>query len=153
MGTFRILLVDSSNWRYVIALRAEKSQEPFIEPNEISLLESFYDTKNDWSCFGLFNGETAVGFMMIGAENREERYVWLDRFMIDRRFQGKGLGGVFLEKTKEFVLRQYDVDELVLSVTKNNDAAKHFYRKHGFKDTGLIDPEFDEEIYVYNLLK
>ncbi|SER54637.1 hypothetical protein [Salipaludibacillus aurantiacus] len=83
MENLSIIPVDSSNWREVAALRPDKSQEAFIESNETSLLESVFDTEHNWQCYGLFRKGTAVGFMMIGAESKTDRYIWLDRFMID----------------------------------------------------------------------
>ncbi|WP_280771551.1 GNAT family N-acetyltransferase [Salipaludibacillus daqingensis] len=153
MKDLKIHPVDSSNWRQVVSLKMDESQQSFIESNEISLLESIYDTKNHWTCYGLFFKEEAVGFMMIGAENKEEKYIWLDRFMIDRDHQGKGLGSAFIPVVKEYIFTRFDVNEIVLSVTKNNLNAKTFYEKHGFKNTGLIDQEFDEEIFSYHQLK
>ncbi|PYZ94777.1 hypothetical protein CR194_04410 [Salipaludibacillus keqinensis] len=149
MEDLKIYPVDSSNWRQVVSLKMDESQESFIESNEISLLESIYDTENQWTCYGLFFKDEAVGFMMIGAENKEEQYIWLDRFMIDRAYQGKGLGSAFIPVVKNFIFNHYDVNEIVLSVTKDNLHGKAFYEKHGFKNTGLIDPEFDEEIFTY----
>ncbi|MCE7792835.1 GNAT family N-acetyltransferase [Salipaludibacillus sp. CUR1] len=151
MENLSIIPVDSSNWRKVVALRPDKSQEAFIESNDMSLLESVFDTEHNWQCYGLFRKDTAVGFMMIGAENKTDRYIWLDRFMIDRSCQGEGLGGSFLKATIKYISGYFDVDEIVLSITRDNSGAKKFYEKHGFSDTGLIDPEFDEEIFTYKL--
>ena len=143
--------VDSSNWRDIIALQVADSQQKFIEKNEISILESVYDRKHDWKCYGLFEDGIAVGFVMIGAENKVERYIWLDRFMIDANLQGRGLGAAFLQLTIEFISEHFEVGEIVLSVTKDNPGAKAFYERHGFENTGLVDEEFDEEIFIYKL--
>ncbi len=151
MDSLKIHQVDASNWREIIVLQVAEGQRKFIEKNEISILESIYDRKHKWQCYGLFQGTTAVGFVMIGAENNEERYIWLDRFMIDCRYQGMGLGAAFLEKMKEFIASNFEIDEIVLSVTKDNPKAKVFYERHGFVNTGLVDPEFDEEIFAYKL--
>ncbi|KMJ59076.1 hypothetical protein AB685_08400 [Bacillus sp. LL01] len=151
MDSLKIHQVDASNWREIIALQVTESQRKFIEKNEISLLESLYDTRHNWQCYGLFQGTTAVGFVMIGAENKGERYIWLDRFMIDCRYQRMGLGAAFLVKVKEFTASNFEIDEIVLSVTKDNPGAKAFNERHGFVNTGLVDQEFDEEIFAYKL--
>nr|WP_281170473.1 GNAT family N-acetyltransferase [Alteribacter aurantiacus] len=134
-----------------MSLEVAESQSGYIERNEISILESVYDKEHHWYCYGLYEEETPVGFVMIGAENKEERYIWLDRFMIDKNAQGKGLGGAFLDLVVKFIAKHYDVAEIVLSVAKDNPKAMSFYQKYGFDKTGLIDPEFDEEIFVYKL--
>jgi len=151
MNLLNIHHVNDSNWRQIVALNVAESQSEFIEKNEISLLESFYDMKHNWKCYGLFKGEVAVGFVMIGAENKEEGYIWLDRFMIDCRYQGRGLGSAFLKKIIDYIAGNYDVREIVLSVTKDNPEAKAFYIRNGFINTGLVDQEFDEEIFSLKL--
>ncbi|NMH72464.1 GNAT family N-acetyltransferase [Bacillus sp. RO2] len=151
MELLKIQTVNSSNWRQIISLQVAGNQQRFIEKNEISLLESVYDTKHDWKCYGLFENKTPVGFVMIGVENKEDRYIWLDRFMMDAKFQGRGLGTAFLLLIIEFIANQHEVDEIVLSIIKENSFAKAFYVQHGFDNTGLVDEEFDEEIFVYRL--
>ncbi|QFT90746.1 Spermine/spermidine acetyltransferase [Bacillus sp. THAF10] len=139
--------VQSENWREIIDLKVNKSQENFIEPNEISLLEAAYDKKHDWKCFGLYLDGLAVGFVMVGA--LKERYIWLDRFMIDRKFQGRGLGKEALELVKEHISHTYEVEEIVISILKENQRAKKFYQFNGFKDTGIVDSDNGEELFVY----
>lgn len=151
MDDLKVRPVDAHNWRQLVGLKMDESQLSFIESNEMSLLESIFDTKHAWACYGLFKNGTAVGFMMIGAENKEEGYIWLDRFMIDRSHQGQGLGSAFMEIVKEYIAAYFTANEIVLSVTKENLKGKLFYEKHGFKNTGLVDPEFNEEIYSYIL--
>jgi diamine N-acetyltransferase len=88
--------------------------------------------------------------MMVGAENQSERYVWLDRFMIDQYEQGKGVGTKCLRMAVEFIQTQYDVDDIILSLHQENEAAKRFYAKNGFFDSGLIDEWNGEAIWVYH---
>ncbi|WP_161524817.1 GNAT family N-acetyltransferase [Alteribacter lacisalsi] len=151
MEDLRICPVDEGNWRQLIALEPAERQKRFIESNHVSLLESVFDKENSWTCYGLFRGETAVGFMMIGAENSEEGYIWLDRFMIDKNHQAQGLGSAFVQKAIDYITAHFDVSEIVLSVTKENEKAKQFYEKQGFINSGLIDPEYDEEIFTYRM--
>jgi diamine N-acetyltransferase len=149
--SLRIQPVNSSNWRQIIALQVADNQKKYIEQNEISLLESVYDTKHRWKCYGLFNEKTPVGFVMIGAENKGDRYIWLDRFMMDAKFQGRGFGAAFLQLIIEFIANHHEVLEIVLSIIKENFSAKAFYEWNGFVNTGLVDEEFDEEIFAYKL--
>lgn len=88
---------------------------------------------------------------MIGAENKAERYVWLDRFMIDLDEQGKGIGSTFLQLAIEWMQDRFDVDDIVLSLHATNEPAKRFYAKGGFVDSGLIDEANGEEIWVYHV--
>ena len=142
--------VDAVNREAVIALTVDEKQSRFIETNAESLREMIEDTKYNWQSFAFYEGERAVGFMMVGAENQSERYVWLDRFMIDQNEQGKGVGTKCLRMAVEFIQTQYDVDDIILSLHQENEAAKRFYAKNGFVDSGLIDEWNGEAIWVYH---
>lgn len=142
--------VDAVNREAVIALTVDEKQSRFIETNAESLREMIEDTKYNWQSFAFYEGERAVGFMMVGAENQSERYVWLDRFMIDQYEQGKGVGTKCLRMAVEFIQTQHDVDDIILSLHQENEAAKRFYAKNGFFDSGLIDEWNGEAIWVYH---
>ncbi|CAM4330654.1 GNAT family N-acetyltransferase [Lacicoccus alkaliphilus] len=58
-------------------------------------------------------------------------------YSIDSRKQGRGIAGASFRKLDAFVKAHYErVDEVVLGVNVRNEAAKHVYKKAGFKDTG-----------------
>lgn len=142
--------VDAVNREAVIALTVDENQARFIETNAESLREMIEDTKYNWQSFAFYEGERPVGFMMVGAENETERYVWLDRFMIGQHEQGKSVGTKCLCMAVEFIQTQYDVDDIILSLHQENEAAKRFYVKNGFVDSGLIDEWNGEVIWVYH---
>lgn len=142
--------IDAVNRDAVIALTVDEKQSRFIETNAESLQEMDKDIKFNWKSYAFYEGEQSVGFMMVGAENQTERYVWLDRFMIDRKKQGKGVGTKCLRMAVEFIQTQYDVDDIILSLHQENEAAKRFYAKNGFVDSGLIDEWNGEAIWVYH---
>ena len=142
--------VDAVNREAVIAMTVDEKQSRFIETNAESLREMIEDTKYNWQSFAFYEGERPVGFMMVGAENQSERYMWLDRFMIDQNEQGKGIGTKCLRMAVEFIQTQYDVDDIILSLHQENEVAKRFYAKNGFVDSGLIDEWNGEAIWVYH---
>lgn len=142
--------VDAVNREAVIALTVDEKQSRFIETNAESLREMIEDRKYNWQSFAFYEGERPIGFMMVGAENQSERYVWLDRFMIGQHEQGKGVGTKCLRMAVEFIQTLYDVDDIILSLHQENEAAKRFYAKNGFVDSGLIDESNGEAIWVYH---
>ncbi|MDE0563716.1 GNAT family N-acetyltransferase [Exiguobacterium sp. B2(2022)] len=142
--------VDAVNRETIIALSVDEKQSRFIETNAESLQEMVEDTKYNWQSYAFYDGERPVGFMMVGAENQTERYVWLDRLMMDQNEQGKGVGTKCLRMAVEFIQTQYDVDDIILSLHQENEAAKRFYAKNGFVDSGLIDEWNGEAIWVYH---
>ncbi|OAN15279.1 GNAT family N-acetyltransferase [Exiguobacterium undae] len=149
--TLSIQPINAGNRQAVLALEVAPTQRDFIESNQQSLQEARQDLVHNWSCLALCEADRPIGFMMIGAANEQERYIWLDRFMVDRRFQGKGYGKLFLKQAIQYITKQYDVDEIVLSVHPKNRSACLFYEKNGFQNTQQIDEANGEVIFVYPL--
>ncbi|WP_214785168.1 GNAT family N-acetyltransferase [Exiguobacterium sp. s183] len=142
--------IDALNREAIIALTVDEKQSRFIETNAESLQEMVEDTKYNWKSYAFYDGAQPVGFMMVGAENQTERYVWLDRFMMDQHKQGKGVGTKCLRIAVAFIQTEYDVDDIILSLHQENEVAKRFYAKNGFVDSGLIDESNGEAIWVYH---
>lgn len=153
MEGLNIRPVTKDNWRAIVELKPLTDQEKYITSNAESLLESFYETRYNWSVFGLFKEEYPIGFAMIGAFNAEKEYIWLDRFMIDGQFQGKGYGKKFLQLIVDYIQSKWQVKDIVLSIVKENNQAKKLYETIGFIDTGRIDEENGELVMVLNIKK
>lgn len=153
MEGLNIRPVTKDNWRAIVELKPLTDQEKYITSNAESLLESFYETRYNWSVFGLFKEEYPIGFAMIGAFNAEKEYIWLDRFMIDGQFQGKGYGKKFLQLIVDYIQLKWQVKDIVLSIVKENNQAKKLYETIGFIDTGRIDEENGELVMVLNVKK
>ena len=73
---------------------------------------------------------------MVWRDPGEEFYIW--RFMVDARFQGKGIGRRALELLLEEA-RADGVDEVKLSVVPGERGAMAFYEKFGFEPTGVVE--------------
>lgn len=143
--------IDDSNQTAVLALKVAAAQRTYIETNAQSLREAMNDHDQGWHCYALCENRQPVGFMMIGAENRTDKYIWLDRFMIGQQYQGRGLGTQFLRLAIRFIEDHFQVDEIVLSLHAENTHAKYFYRQAGLTDIKRIDETNGEEIWVYRL--
>lgn len=146
---YRIVPVDSQNFWAVMALQVAPEQIHFIEPNSVSLAEAAYDRRFDWHPYALMQADTVVGFAMVGAWDREEQYIWLDRLMIDRRYQHQGIGGIFVELLIPFIFEQWPVKTIVLSYEPENISAEQFYFRHGFHDAHRVDENNGEKIAVF----
>ena len=96
-----LVKADKENFWTLMDLRVSKDQEEFVAPNSVSLAQA-YDTRADGKFvqpFGIWDGDTPVGFAMIGHNSEEyeemaEVYrhsycLW--RFMIDRKRQKAGV--------------------------------------------------------------
>ena len=59
--------------------------------------------------------------------------------MIDRRYQGRGLGSRALELILEELRRENRHDHVEVCVKKTDTEAIRLYEKHGFRDSGYVD--------------
>ncbi|EXJ24101.1 spermine/spermidine acetyltransferase [Alkalibacterium sp. AK22] len=143
--------VDEHNWEAVSSLEVEPHQKSYIESNRQSLLEAAYDRSLKWHPYGVYAEKTLIGFVMIGDYDSEEQTIWLDRIMISKEHQGRGLGYEVMNAAVMHIKKNWTVKKIILSVTPDNQAAWSFYEKYGFKDTGAIDPANGEHLMTYLL--
>ncbi|MCC5894528.1 MAG: GNAT family N-acetyltransferase [Alkalibacterium sp.] len=143
--------VDETNWREVIQLEVDNTQKSFIESNSQSLLEAAYDGSLRWHPFAAYSQEECIGFVMIGAYDPEEKWIWLDRVMLAKKFQGKGLGTELLDEVVRLITNQWDAKEIILSVTPDNEDAIGFYTAYGFEWLDKVDPANGEQLMRLNI--
>ncbi|MGL4730619.1 MAG: GNAT family N-acetyltransferase [Clostridium sp.] len=128
--------ITRENWRAVEKLQVTKSQEDYIEPNSYSLAQSYFEP--EWKSVALYCDGMLVGYAMHGTDQTNGN-VWIDRFMIDKNFQGKGYGKACMKKLIQYVKNFYKCKEIRLSTHFNNKFAQTFYKKFGFEINGEID--------------
>ena len=73
-------------------LETAPGQEGFVESVAECLAEA--DRRRCWRPVGVYDGDALIGFAMYGFfwEYLPFGRLWLDRLLIDRRFQGRGYG-------------------------------------------------------------
>ena len=83
--------VNDINRKAVQGLKVAKGQEGHIEPVTECLEED--GQFSCWRPVAVYDGEKLIGFAMYcrWKDSPHER-VWLDRLLIDARYQGKGYG-------------------------------------------------------------
>ncbi len=158
--------VTCDNVGAIVKLRVSKEQRDYVARNDQSLIDAYLSLAEGKPVFpfGIYNGKTPVGFIMISYSNdwsgyerdawlnsdsyrfyRDKYYYYIWRFMIGRRFQGRGYGRKALELAVDF-MRTFPcgaAEYCVLSYGPTNEAAKDFYRSFGF--TELNEPGYYEE--------
>ncbi|WP_343117777.1 GNAT family N-acetyltransferase, partial [Clostridioides difficile] len=105
-----VRIADINNWRDLVSLSVDKSQLDYIESNALSIAESKFITA--WVPVGIYDENSLIGFAMYG--RLEDDRVWLDRFMIDSKYQGKGYGKASLDFLVNHLKNEYNCDELYL---------------------------------------
>lgn len=149
MDTLRFEKITWDNVDAITNLHVNKEQRSFVARNKDSLVHAYLAVAQDGKQvfpFGIYLGKKPVGFIMIGYDIGEDDgtepsadwflrnsyFIW--RFMIDRRYQGKGYGRQALQLALDFI-RTFPAGEAQycwLSYEPSNEAAKKLYLSFGF---------------------
>jgi GNAT superfamily N-acetyltransferase len=82
-------------------------------------------------------GETIMGFLAI---SEKDGYGWIDQMYIDPLAVNQGIGGILLKHALENLPRP-----VRLYTFQENDGARRFYERHGFKSLSFSDGKNNEE--------
>ncbi len=143
MMELTIKVIEKEEWDTIEELSVHSEQSHFIETSAACLDDAKNDAYNmKWNFYGIYLNDKLIGFAMHGIYGRMPlSEVWLDRFMIDKNYQGKGYGKKSMELIIEKMHEEYNCEKLYLSVHEDNHAAIKLYEKLGFKKTPLKDPK------------
>lgn len=122
-----------------LSLQVYNHQSAFVESPEVSLADLEKHAWNiAWTIECIYAGEHMVGYAMHGMNRYKE--AWLDRFMIDRRYQGRGYGTKALTALLHKMETTYtDRKAILLSVEKHNEKVIKLYERFGFRMTDMMD--------------
>ena len=125
--------VTAENWQAVAGLELDPEQEDLVASNAELLAEARFDP--DARPRAVYAGERLVGFLMYdaGAPDDEPREALIYRFMIDRKYQGKGYGRAALAKALDEIRAIPGVSRISISYMPDNPVAKPFYASFGFR--------------------
>ena len=139
--------ITQDNFYACMRLSVRKDQ-PFVASNAFSVAESKIFPY--WTTNAIYHDEEIVGFMMY-TKNYEENELYLCRFMIDQKHQGKGYGKGALDKLREIAMSDENINKIKLSTNPTNENGIRIYEKFGFIDMKYMD--HDEEVFVLDLKK
>ena len=119
--------------RTICDLKVSIEQTQFVAPNSVSLAEAHF---SDEAWFrAIYADETPVGFVML-EEIPKEALHFLWRFMIDKRYQGRGYGRRGLELVVQHLKERPNSSVLLTSYRDGKGSPRGFYKKMGFEETG-----------------
>lgn len=84
----------------------------------------------------LFEG-SVVGFVAI---SRQEPHGWIDHLYLDPKAVGVGVGSLLLSRAMRLL-----GSPIRLYTFQQNDGARRFYRRHGFREIEFSDGALNEE--------
>ena len=128
--------IDKNNWEDAIQLSVNQEQQPFIASNLYSIAEvQFLD---NFHAKGIYLDNEIVGFTMFGIDCDDNNY-WIYRLMVDKGFQGRGIGVHAIKLVIEEIRRMNDLNIplIMIGYHPENLAAKFAYQKAGFMETEL----------------
>ena len=143
-------------------LRVDDAQKNFVATNSDSLADAYVAQNQDpfpATTFAIYNDDEPVGFSMTGYfvgkgselakpnGNTSNEYTGDDspcyffwRFMIDKRFQGKGYGKAALEQILNYLRTkpQGEAEHVYTSIEPANEGARKLYKSFGFEEDGRV---------------
>jgi len=142
MTSIHLREITAETVRQVTRLSVRDDQKHLVATNAESLAEALFAPEAWYRVICL--GEEMAGFVMLYDESLrnpppETPQVGVWRFMIDARFQGKGVGRAALLKVVEHVRSKKLFSKLELSYVPGAQSPELFYLGLGFRPNGRVE--------------
>lgn len=118
------------------------TMEEYLCCNGTSIAESKYYPEMHPKA--IYEDDVLIGFVMYKKTEQNPHVATICRFMIDYKYQGKGLGKKSLAAILDY-LRESGITKAVIMVLEENLIAKRLYTSLGFRFNGTVDK--DEHYY------
>ena len=144
--------ITGDNYFQVLELKISPEQEAakFVAPVVRSLADAWYYREEGITYpKAIYANEDLVGFIMYDLDP-EEQQVFIWRFLIDQRYQGKGYGRQTIEAVLAMAKEQAQMTKVVADYVDGNEPMKKILLDLGFEETGF-NKEINEHIMVYQL--
>lgn len=130
------------------ALRLAPGQERFVNPVSEALAEADEEPGGRAIQFGLYDGDTVVGFVMVSDEVEGPGYIaqYLWKLLIDERHQRRRYGTAALDLVADYFRARPGVEVMWTSAGQGDGSPIPFYERYGFVRTG--DIVFDDEVLL-----
>ncbi|MFP3390767.1 GNAT family N-acetyltransferase [Brevibacillus sp. SIMBA_040] len=138
--TISLSPVTRDNWLEALELKVNQEQAGFVPTVAISLAKVHIKPDGDsveYLPFAIYHEEAMVGFMMHAFVEVTTDMYWINGFLIDTRYQGKGYGKAALQQMIAYITNRFSrCQEIRLTVYPDNHSAYKLYRNLGFEETG-----------------
>lgn len=150
MKNITLRKIDESNFLDAFHLTLAPGQEKYVS-HPIRSLAQAYVYYHQCTPFGIYHGETMVGYVMVIYDYDLEEYdIW--HMMIDQSQQGRGYGKAAMERCLAYIAEKPfgASNRVVLTCHKENPKAIGLYRSLGFSETGNEDEDEMELSLLWN---
>jgi diamine N-acetyltransferase len=126
--------LNAENWYECCQLEVSAEQAGYLEPNAISIAQSKFEPSLR-PC-AIIYGDEVAGFLMYNTVPEELDALWVYRIMVDKKFQGKGIGKEATSLMIAEMAKLPDAKNVVVGYHPENLGAHHLYASLGFVDNG-----------------
>jgi len=141
--TVELKPIDESNWYECTELEVSDEQKSvFPVPVVYWLAESAYC---GFTPLAVYTGEELIGFAVYAVDPDDGSY-WIMAYMIDHKFQHKGLGRSGMEELVRYIHDKHGCDKIVLGHRAENERASRLYASLGFEEVGRDGIEIIREL-------
>lgn len=133
--------IAEENFIDAFHLELAPGQERFVS-HPIRSLAQAYIYREQCQPFGIYEGDTMVGYVMVIYDYDIPEYdIW--HLMIDGSKQRHGYGRLALDQVLDYIKGKPFGDSNRVTVTCNRDniQALHLYKSKGFQETGAADKD------------
>ncbi|MGG0655809.1 GNAT family N-acetyltransferase [Rummeliibacillus pycnus] len=148
MTNVKLVKLNPENWYECCQLEVSEDQSNFIEPNAISIIQSKFEST--LRAYAIYSETNMVGFLMYNSVLEELDGYWIYRIMIDKKWQGKGIGKAATKLMISEITNLPNAKKIIVGYHPDNLGAHKLYESLGFEDNG---DRFGKEMAVIKYLK
>lgn len=130
----KLVELNAENWYECCMLEVSENQKEFIESNAISIAQSKYEPT--LRPYAIYFKEKVVGFLMYNTVLEELNGYWIYRIMIDKNYQGKGIGKKATSLMISEIAKLPHAKKVIVGYRPENVGAHYLYASLGFIDNG-----------------
>lgn len=137
--TVQLQRINAVNRELVCGLEVAPEQRNWIWDNRRTLeyLHEWDAPDSETVPLAIFADGRPVGFAMY-THDQKTRELFIDRFMIDHREQGRGLGRAALAVLLGHLVKRDSGARITIAVDRDNQVARRLYQAAGFRETGTF---------------
>lgn len=143
--TIKLRPIDQNNWYACTQLEVtDEQKQVFPVPAVYWLAESAYC---GFTPLALYADEQLVGFAVYAVDPDDGSF-WIMAYMIDHKFQHKGLGRSGLKELIRYIKEKHDCHKIVLGHRPENKRASNLYASLGFVEVRRDEREIIRELIL-----
>ena len=138
--------INETNFMEAAALNVSESQRDFVASAPMILARAYAYRDQNAICWGIYQDMQLAGLAMIHDMEEEPACYHLCEFLVDEKYQNRGIGQKALQLILDHCRREGTFSRVEVCVKKTDTMAIHVYQKVGFIDSGYQDPDTPDSL-------